>query len=389
MDDLKVLMVDDEPNILEGYARELYGEVRLKTAASGAEGLEILNSSGPFAVVISDYKMPQMNGAKFLSEVEHNNPNIVRIMLTGYADVEIAIDAVNRGHIYRLLTKPCSAENLLAAIRDGLKQYQLVTAERELLEKTLLGSIRVLTDVLSLANPTAFSHVTRLKKYVGSIAKELGLASIWEFELAATFSLLGCITLPATLLEKIYTGTTLDDSEREMYLEHPNIGSDLIKKIPRLENIAAMISAQNKKFHRSAKNSDLKKENRIALGGIILKSAQIFDQLLGLNLPTPDLLQQVEFKLGHNVPEIQKAIQNLEAKTERKVMTSVSIDALNRTMVLAQDVRATNGLLLVPEGQEVTFPVIARLRNHAKGIGVIQPIQVTTKSGPSAKKSLT
>ncbi len=117
----KVLMVDDEPSILEGFARELREEVALDTATSGAAGLEAVDQSGPYAVIISDFKMPQMNGIEFLAEVKCKAPDTVRMMLTGYADLQIAIEAVNKGHIFRLLTKPCTTEDLLNAIRAGLE----------------------------------------------------------------------------------------------------------------------------------------------------------------------------------------------------------------------------------------------------------------------------
>lgn len=399
-----VLVVDDEENNRE-LLRDLLEEQghQVTEAENGEQALERVKKAPP-EVILLDVMMPGMDGFEVCRRLKADPetapiPILLVTSLTGRSDRLTGIEAGANDFI----SKPIDTQDVLLRVRNAVytrhlyntvqenyeKVQKLEKEERVLLEKTLLGGIKVLTDVLSLANPTAFSHVARLKKYVGSIAKELGLANTWEFELAATFSLLGCIALPATLMDKVYSGAKLEDSERKMYLEHPKIGSDLIKNIPRLENIAAMISAQQKKFQRSAPNSELKKENRIALGGLILKTAQIFDQLLGATLPTADLFQQVEFKLGHNVPEIIEALRNLEASIERKVMISVSIDALDRTMVLAQDVRATNGLLLVPEGQEVTFPVIARLRNHAKGIGVIQPIQVSTKSGPGAEKKLT
>ncbi len=396
-----ILVVDDEEQNRE-LLRDLLEEQghQVTEAEYGEQALARVKKAPP-DVILLDVMMPGMDGYEVCRRLKANPETapIPILLVTALKERSERLAGIEAG-ANDFISKPIDNQELLLRVRNAVytrhlynraqesseKAQKLEKEQRVLLEKTLLGSIKVLTDVLSLANPTAFSHVSRLKKYVGSIAKELGLANIWEFELAATYSLLGCIALPATILDKVYTGAVLEDSEREMYLEHPKIGSDLIKNIPRLENIAAMISAQQKKFQRSAPNSDWKKENRIALGGFILKVAHIFDQLLSTTLPTADLFQQVEFKLGRNVPEIIEALRNLEAGIERKVMISVSIDALDRTMVLAQDVRAKNGLLLVPEGQEVTFPVIARLRNHDKGIGVIQPIQVNTKSGSGAKK---
>ena len=383
----KVLLVDDEPNILEGYKRQLRGRVDIHTAIGGLEGLKAIESRGPYAVVISDFMMPVMDGVTFLAQVKEKAPETVRVMLTGHAHLQLATDAVNQGQIFRFLSKPCSADTLLLTIKAGLEQYRLVTAERELLEKTLSGSIKVLTEVLSLANPTAFSRASRIKQYVGYIAKQLDLPYVWEFELAATFSLLGCITLPPAVLEKVYRGDPLDKAEHKMYSEHPKVGSDLIKNIPRLENIAAIIMAQREPFHRSKPGSSLKDEDRIALGGYILKAAVDFDQLLARNMPTAALLKRLQSVIGQDVLEVFEVLKDLESRIERKVAKKVRIEDMDRQMVLDQDVCATDGLLLVSKGQEVTFPVLARLRNYADGIGVVQPIKVVIYTGTGVRKS--
>ena len=383
----KVLLVDDEPNVLEGYKRQLRGRVDIHTAIGGLEGLKAIESRGPYAVVISDFMMPVMDGVTFLAQVKEKAPETVRVMLTGHAHLQLATDAVNQGQIFRFLSKPCSADTLLLTIKAGLEQYRLVTAEKELLEKTLSGSIKVLTEVLSLANPTAFSRASRIKQYVGYIAKQLDLPYVWEFELAATFSLLGCITLPPAVLEKVYRGDPLDKAEHKMYSEHPKVGSDLIKNIPRLENIAAIIMAQREPFKRSKPGSSLKDEDRIALGGYILKAAVDFDQLLARNMPTAALLKRLQSVIGQDVLEVFEVLKDLESRIERKVAKKVRIEDMDRQMVLDQDVCATDGLLLVSKGQEVTFPVLARLRNYADGIGVVQPIKVVIYTGTGVRKS--
>ena len=100
----KILCVDDESSALEGYQRILHGQFEVSTAVSGAQGLAILQKWGPFAVVISDMRMPGMNGAEFLALVRERAPETVRMLLTGYSDMNAAIDAVNRGRILQFLT---------------------------------------------------------------------------------------------------------------------------------------------------------------------------------------------------------------------------------------------------------------------------------------------
>jgi FixJ family two-component response regulator len=133
----KILFVDDEQDILDGYERLLRREFRVRVARGGEAGLEEIEQSGPFAVVISDMRMPGMNGAEFLAQVRHNQPNTVRMLLTGHADIGAAIAAVNEGNIFRFLTKPCEKEVLVDAINLGIGQYRQTTAERELVRQAL------------------------------------------------------------------------------------------------------------------------------------------------------------------------------------------------------------------------------------------------------------
>ena len=123
----KILFVDDEPPVLEGYQRMLRNDFELETAASGAEALTKLDGQGPFAVVVADMRMPHMTGAQLLSKVSTKFPGVVRIMLTGDSDVQTAVKAVNEGNIFRFLTKPCDKEVLIAAVNAALVQYRLAT----------------------------------------------------------------------------------------------------------------------------------------------------------------------------------------------------------------------------------------------------------------------
>jgi DNA-binding NtrC family response regulator len=154
----KILFVDDEPAVLDGYKRMLRREFEVDTAVCGQQGLAEISNHGPYAVVISDMRMPEMNGAQFLSQVRQTAPDTVRMLLTGYSDMDAAMSAVNEGNIFRFLTKPCEKDLLGKAITAGLMQYRLVTAEKDLLENTLMGSIKVLTDVLSAVSPEAFGR---------------------------------------------------------------------------------------------------------------------------------------------------------------------------------------------------------------------------------------
>jgi len=205
----KVLFVDDEPAFLTGYKLMLPENFEADTAVGGEQGLAAIRDEGPYAVVVSDMRMPGMNGVQFLAQVRQAAPSTVRIMLTGYSDISAAMDAVNEGNIFRFLAKPCEQEILAKAIASCLVQYRLVTSEKDLLENTLMGSIKVLTDVLGAVSPEAFGKSIRITHCVRHLVAKFHIPSSWCFEAAAMLSQLGCIMLDSELIQGAYVGTHL------------------------------------------------------------------------------------------------------------------------------------------------------------------------------------
>lgn len=130
----KILFVDDEIKVLEGYRRAFRKDVEIETALGGAEAINLIKRRGPYSVIVSDMCMPGMNGIEFLSQAKLIHPKTVRIMLTGKADQQTAIDAVNKGNIFRFLTKPCSSDMLYEVISEGIKLYEKDKSETKLLE---------------------------------------------------------------------------------------------------------------------------------------------------------------------------------------------------------------------------------------------------------------
>ena len=218
----RVLFVDDEPNVLDGIRRQLRNRVELETATSAAAGLDIIHKQGPFAVVVSDMRMPEMDGARFLAQVNEIAPQTVRMVLSGQADLESTIAAVNEGRVFRFLLKPCNSETLFGVIKNGIEQYRLIHAEKHLLENTLNATVKVLCDVLGLINPVAQRRAAQIQRYAESAAEALRLLPhLWQYHLAAMVSQLGCITLPQETLSRAISGQALSDEERRLYESHP------------------------------------------------------------------------------------------------------------------------------------------------------------------------
>lgn len=128
----KVLLVDDDEHLLAGLSRNLRKVFVVRTAPDAVAGLACLRDEGPFAVVVSDLKMPGMDGIEFLSIVRNSSPTTVRVMLTGHADLQVAMEAVNTGHVFRFLEKPCPPEMLREVLDQALREHERVDLERSL-----------------------------------------------------------------------------------------------------------------------------------------------------------------------------------------------------------------------------------------------------------------
>ncbi|MCW9033209.1 MAG: response regulator, partial [Rhodospirillales bacterium] len=198
----KVLLIDDDQNLLSGLRRQFRKQFDLLTANGGEEGIKILKEKGPIAVVVSDMQMPSMNGLQTLKAFRKNSPETVRIMLTGNADQQTATDAVNEGEIFKFFNKPCSPETLSAGINSAIKQYQLITAERELLEQTLAGTVKFLVDLLAFSKPVAFARSTRIREWIKAVLPNLELEAPWKLDFAAMLLPLCDMIIPTEIEQK-------------------------------------------------------------------------------------------------------------------------------------------------------------------------------------------
>ena len=216
---------------------------------AGTQALERLGQGLPYAVVVSDQRMPGMDGVELLSRIKESSPDTTRIMLTGNADQATAMEAVNRGSIFRFLTKPCDSDLLALTIEAGIRQYELINAEKELLERTLKGSLAMLVELLSIVDPISFGRAQSMATLAEGMARDLAMPAPWILGIASILSQIGILTVPDSLVTKIHTGGFLNSNEREIANRVPEIGSNLLRHIPRLDLVAEAILYMNKNFN--------------------------------------------------------------------------------------------------------------------------------------------
>lgn len=363
----RVLCVDDEPKVLEGLKLHLRRQYDVHVATSGQAALELLKEGGPFAVVLSDMRMPGMDGAALLGQIRQRYPDTVRMLLTGQADLDSAIAVVNEGQLFRFLTKPCPPSVLLQAFETGIAQYRLITAERVLLEQTLRRVVQTLTDMLSLTHPLAFGRANRLKRHAVDLARQIGIQNnLWPLEVAAMLSQIGYIILPNETLEKLYQGGIPTEKERAMLERLPAVTEQLLGGIPRLEGVLTILNHQDKPYQFDPAELEVAQ-----VGGAILKIAGDFDTLINQGASAPLALDTLRGRQGCYDPKLLAAFAAVRGAGGRaRQIKEVPILALQVGMAFAEDVRTKSGALLVTRGHEVTPSLLERIFNLQDALGL-------------------
>ena len=367
----RVLCVDDEPYVLEGLRDVLSRSFDVKVATSGIEGLEILRGEpDSFAVVISDMRMPRMAGADFLRAARSIAPDAVRMLLTGHADLQAAINAVNGARLFRFLTKPCDAQELMRACAAALGQHRPQTAERVLLEETLRGSVDALAEVLALTNPAAFGRAGRVKALAGKLARAAELSNWWEVEVAATLAHIGAVTLPQATAEKLYASERLTAEEAAMVERVPLVTRRLLGKIPRLEGVLEILGNYEEDLGDEASDAS----SPIPVGARVLRIAVDYAKLDAEGATKSIALGAMRGRGGYDRQLLDTFAGIIGGDVEVE-LREVAISDLRVGMTLADDVLSVRGGLLLARGQGVSDQLIERLRNLNAGF-VREPLRV-------------
>jgi CheY-like chemotaxis protein len=371
----RVLLVDDEPRVLEGLTLHLRRRYDVLTASNGAMGLAMMHTQSAPAVVVSDMHMPGMDGATFLASVRRLYPMTVRILLTGQANVSSAIAAINEGQVFRFLTKPCPPTTLQLTVEAAVDQHLLLTSERVLLQQTLHGSVEALLEVLSLTNPVSFGWAQRVKRLVGELSDALHFDERWLVEIAAMFSQLGYVTLPADVAEKVYFGQELSADESAMVRRVPEVTDRLLAHIPRLHDIRAILARVARENGAVPTVADTPSEH-VKTATQILSAASRYLQLEALGDSPAKVVAMMRARMGAHDSHVMDALRDLRCRDDAQVVIrEVSLASLHVGMILADDIHLTHGPLLVARGYVVTDNFVERCRNIREG-SVIEPIRV-------------
>ena len=381
----KVLLVDDDLNLLNALARHFRKRFDLLTANGPGEALDCFGDENEnvFAVTVVDMRMPEMDGLQLLKKITEISPDTVRIMLTGNADQQTAVNAINHGSIFRFYSKPCALETLAEGIEAGIAQYKLITAEREILEQTLAGSVKVLVDILSMVDPVGFGRSDRIREWAYIVAEHLKLKQPWRLGLAAMLSQLGNITIPPEITVKMSEGIDLTETEREIVEGVPEVTRDLIANIPRLKPVSEVVYLQNKGFDGSGPPEDGPQGEDIPQEARILKILVDLEAQTRGAFPTPEVFNSLfERDAEYDTQLFSDIRQCLEAemfigRNKKIEEIELPISLLVSGYTLLSDLKLENGHLILGAGIHLSKAHVQKIKAFSKMHKFKEPVKVT------------
>lgn len=364
----KILCVDDEEAILEGLELSLRKSFHVVSATSGAEGLERLGEDGPFPIVLSDMRMPGMSGAEFLAQVRLRHPASMRILLTGQSDMASAISAVNEGQVFRFLTKPCPARQLLPVLAEAMEIHRLRTVEEELLDRTLRGSIKALTDLLAITHPAVFGRSTRVSETVVRVLDAgFPLTPRWPLEIASMVCQVGFVSLEDSQVDDLYHGRIEDKKRKELARKNFEICEGLLGNIPRMEPVVEILRGVIDRKEAS-------------VGAELLRAAIELDVSTSRGVEVKHAIGLLRERKDSCPSDILDRLAEALGATDECSVREIAIRNVTVGMVFAEDVKTRTGLLLITRG----FVVTESFRQRALGFRrdfVDEPVRVISPSG--------
>ena len=276
-----ILIVDDEENNLQLLKRSLRRDYTVLTASNGREALKIVDAIGEeLSMIISDQRMPEMQGVEFLQEVSKKYPDIIKILLTGYTDTDVIIDAINKCNLYQYILKPFDPSTLQITVQQGIKKFEIVTQNTELskdLNELFYKTIKAISSALDAKDPYTHGHSYRVTLYSMILAKKLNADDNFmeEIETAGLLHDIGKIGIPQSILCK---PGKLTDEEYAIMKKHPEQGEKMIMDVKQLSIISDWLKTHHERWDGRGYPSGLKGEE-IPLSARIIALADTYDAM--------------------------------------------------------------------------------------------------------------
>ena len=420
-----LLAVDDEPNILAAL-RRLFRTTgwRILTAGHADEALELL-ATEPVNAVLSDMRMPGMDGVQLLERVAQGWPDAARLLLTGQADLRSTIDAINRGQLHRYITKPWNDDELVLTLRQVAERQQLeaekhalerltqqqndelkalnaslearvelrtgeLAAATDRLKRNYLTSIKSFTALIELRGSAQVGHARQVADLTRRIARAMtpDADNLHDLPIAALLHDIGHIGLSDAVLARPVS--RLDRDELQRYRLHPILGEQALLASDDMQGVAPVIRAHHERWDGKGFPDGLRGA-AIPLGARILAVADAFEDLRsgridGQALSTQGARHAVLAGRGSQFdPAVVDAFESLYAAAPPKPTTAtvgLRTEELRAGHTLAQNFMSAEGVLLLSAGHELNDDLIERIRSFERkhGLALTLPVHVTQEA---------
>ncbi|TWI76803.1 response regulator RpfG family c-di-GMP phosphodiesterase [Desulfobotulus alkaliphilus] len=435
-----VLLVDDEPSILKALTRTLRRlPCTLHTASGGPEALCLLEESRhAFSLILSDQRMPEMDGATFLEKSRKFYPYASRILLTGYSDLEALTRAINLGGIHRFLSKPWEDDTLIQAVTETLQQYEVILENKKLqimlsrqnqeleakiqqrtadiqkqneslsrvnqmLEDSFYSTVRLLASLVDRSAPELSGHGRRVSEMAAMLARhmELDAEEILHIEVAGLLHDIGKVGGTPGILRGNPQQMSKEDFQH--YRKHPEEGQSLLQLIPRLDHVGILIRCHHERYDGQGFPNGLS-EQEIPMGARILSVADAYDRYLHIPELSAEavrlLSRQEDSTLDHinsqtlkrqaaaakvkqdafsrHDPDVVKALLDLLKNQGLGVKRekSLILEQMEPGMKLARPLYTVQGRFLLPYNTIITKEIMQRLNQIHKNEAIQEPIQI-------------
>ena len=360
-----VLIVDDTPDNITVLSNILKQKYRVLAANNGETALKILKNEKKIDLVVLDILMPGMNGYEVCKAIK-STPSLFEIPVlfaSSLSEVEDIVKGFKAGAV-DYVTKPYQKEEIFARIKVHLELKKAKGEIQTLLSKTLLGSLKLMMEMLTINQPQLVPQSTRVKRYVKAILPKLKLSQsdALAVELAAMLSHIGCISMPSEIMRKVFAGFNLTNEETARYLKFPETGARLVENIPRLEKTAAIIRNQL----IPVKKLPFAPDQVEFLGSILLNVLTSFDVLINQGVAEEYALVRLKMMFLDCPGILLNALHEVLDEGKEPLPQPVTVRALLSGMVLAEDVMLQDGNLLLPKGTELTNNLIELIQRFTK-----------------------
>lgn len=373
-----ILVVDDTPENIDVLVGILEADYQLKVALNGVKALEMASSEPIPDLILLDIMMPEMDGYEVIRQLKavDESRNIPVIFVTAKGEMADEARGFRLGAV-DYITKPVQPLRLTARVKAHIQLKQAREKVENVLDTTLTGLLSLLTDLLSLSNPFAFSRAARLKRYMEIMQKKMGIGDNWQFSSAALLSQIGCITLEEKSLRRLYNGQQVSKKELQSFQRHPAVGYKFLRKIPYLGTVAEIISQQHKPLEKMSPGSSGVRINgvdEVSLGATLLKIASDIDKLTAHGKPLAEAFKSAAGEIQCLDPGLADSLGQIAADSTNQ--QGVAVKDLSIGMILEKDLYTQQAVLIINAGTELTMPILERILAFHENVGIKEPVSV-------------